>query len=55
MAYVEGHHVHLCSTFLGGYTQTLSRVWEMVWEDFYDVYERMTYVYTFEKPKVWIF
>ena len=22
---------------------------------FYDVYERMTYVYTFEKPKVWIF
>ena len=23
--------------------------------DFYDVYERMTYVYTFEKPKVWIF
>jgi hypothetical protein len=21
----------------------------------YDVYERMTYVHTFEKPKVWIF
>lgn len=32
-----------------------SQEYEKWWEDFYDVYERMTYVYMFEKPKVWIF